>query len=196
MPANLYFLPGFSRTGQKALQVYLELLSMAQFLLSVVLFIPIYFESFLQLEPVPVSIDMLPLCTIISLSALVTAFGDWYSNRYSGPYGLVGSLPTAGTGLLTLFNRKASRSRRPGLQTSEAMGLGIIFPTLIISLQMRSDGAVSGVALCSGMFSNTFSAEVAEREPLPRGLSLSSDGNSALALIPLLKKLDISVHDT
>ncbi|EDN03835.1 MFS transporter [Histoplasma capsulatum] len=178
------------------------------------LFIPIYFEAAVQLNPAAAATNMLPLSILVSAMALVTPLGIRHLCRYSCFIWIGWFLTTLGIGILILLHSETNTVRRMGLQVIGAVGLGILLPALSIPLEARTDGerqaeetmgnstfahqlgAVVGAALSTHIFSRSFSTAVGKLLPLPEPLVSLSDGSAAVRFIPLLKHLDLLVGET
>jgi len=141
--------------------------------ISVMYFLPVYFQAVLGVTPSRAGIQLLPtiLFTIpaaISAGALLTKFG-----RYRPIQHVAFALMVAGVGVLTLLKANATTAQWVGYQLLSAVGIGLALPVLLTAVQVslseedtalststwafiRSFGLIWGATIPTAAFDNRF----------------------------------------
>ncbi|KAH9813593.1 major facilitator superfamily domain-containing protein [Melampsora americana] len=170
------------------LQAFFIKLSM----LSVVYFLPIYFQVIQHASATKSGIDLLPLMLTIVVSAAAIGFLISHTGYY-WPALIVGSvILTVGTGLLYTLDEFSSNAKISGFQVMVGAGLGLVLQNVVVAIQANVEdedipqatslssfaqliGGVIGIAVAQTIFGNALSENLQKYAPeAPAALIRSS----------------------
>lgn len=116
-----------------------------------VLYLSTYFQVVLGADAMHSGIDLLPL--IIPLVITSITMGVVVSKtRYTKPFAHFGtSLVSIGFGLMTLLDAHSSLGRRMGFQILTGIGVGCLFQSMALSLQISAPKDQGGVLVATAM---------------------------------------------
>ena len=178
-------------------------------LYSVLLYPPLFFQAVMLQTPFRSAVSVLPIsaCTVgFSIFGVVAVE---LVRRYRWGVIVSGLFMALGVGLWALWRSSSSKALLFGLQVMAAIGVGTLFTILTIPMtasvqhvddmgiaagilvSFRLFGALTGLAICSGIFSNVFAKRIASIGTLPQPVEILKDVREAIGFIPKLRSLNI-----
>ncbi|KAF2973173.1 hypothetical protein GQX73_g436 [Xylaria multiplex] len=161
-------------------------------------FLPLYFQSALEAQPITSGVNLLPSVTISLPFAIIAGVGISKFGHYRIWHFLGISTLAIGFGLCTLLDEKSTTAYWAGIQAIEAIGAGILTTTTLPTVQapleekyqavstatwgfVRSFGGVWGVAIPSAVFNSKVNELASNLEDESVRNMLSNGGAYALA---------------
>lgn len=179
-------------------------------LYTLILYMPLFFQSVYLESPLASGVSMLPLLCLITAFSGIAAIMVEYVRHYRWIIWLGWVFLTIGMGLLGLWDIHSSLAIKAGLQVLAAIGMGSLFTVLPIPMQasaptaedqglavgvlvsFRLFGGLIGLAIGSTAFSTAFGSAIAGLDfALPESVSILQDPNQAVGFVPYLSQ----VHD-
>ncbi|KAK7757129.1 hypothetical protein SLS62_000676 [Diatrype stigma] len=177
---------------------------------SIVFYAPLFFQAVFLDDPLQSAVSTLPLACCSVAFGVIGAVAVEVIRKYRLIILASWVFAAVGMGLLTLWDRDASRAAKASFQIILGIGTGNLFSVLNLPMQasvphvddmglaagtlisFRLFGALIGLSMCSTVFTSVFSMEIGSLGPLPDSIAVLYDAQHALESIPLLRQSEIS----
>ncbi|KAJ7595489.1 major facilitator superfamily domain-containing protein [Mycena floridula] len=170
--------------------------------ISIIYYLPIYFQASFGASPIRSGVDMLPTAFLIAPFAIVAGAMTQISNRYRPANYLGWGLSMVGFGLLSLLKADSSTGSWVGYQIVAGAGTGLLFASTVFAvlapLPVERTAAALGLFAFSRSFAQTFGLTIASTilqnklsKTLPAEFvsQFPEGAQIAFAAIPVIKDL-------
>ncbi|THH32797.1 hypothetical protein EUX98_g1387 [Antrodiella citrinella] len=124
--------------------------------ISIVYYMPVYFQACLGRTPILSGVDMFPTALLISPFAMIAGIGTQVSGKYR-PANFAGwILIVVGLGVMSLLKADSSTGKWVGYQMIAAAGLGLLYPATVFPILAPLSVEHSAAALAFFAFVRSF----------------------------------------
>ncbi|KAK8010045.1 MFS general substrate transporter [Apiospora arundinis] len=178
-------------------------------LYTILLYIPLYFQSILLEAPLEAAISTLPICCLTVAFSFIAPIIVEITRHYRTLIWIGWVVITLFMGLWCLVGQNTSRAEIYAFQSLLGAGVGTVFTGAQIPMQasvpdaddtglavgtlivVRLFGALIGLSISSTVFSSVFGRSIAALKPLPQAIKVLDDPSQAVNFIPMLRLVDI-----
>ncbi|KAF2656375.1 MFS general substrate transporter [Lophiostoma macrostomum CBS 122681] len=176
---------------------------------AVLLYVPLFFEAVFLETPMEAARSSLPLCCLFVSTSIIASFIIDWTRRYRLVLWAGWGLTTTFLGLNYIIGAETSRAQTYAFQALLGAGLGTTLVGTIITVlasvrkvdneglgagmlvTVRFVGTLLGLAICSAVFSSTFSKYISSIQKFPSQIAVLEDASQAVGFIPQLREINV-----
>ncbi|PVI02951.1 putative efflux pump antibiotic resistance protein [Periconia macrospinosa] len=174
-----------------------------------IFYLPLFFQAVYLETPLKSAVSILPLCcTCVGLS-VISGVAVEIVRKYRWGIIVSWAITAVGCGLIALWDRDSSLAMTSGVQVLIGFGIGPFFSLLLLPIQasvtniddsgiaagvlvsFRLFGGLISLSMCSTIFSNVFSEQIATLGQLPEPVNVLMDVKTAIEFVPMLHHLSL-----
>jgi hypothetical protein len=177
---------------------------------AVLLYLPLFFQAVFLETPLEAARSTLPLCCLFVAMSIISSFLIDWTRKYRVVLWVGWSLTTVFLGLNYFVGAETSRAQTYAFQALLGAGLGTALVATMITVlasvkkvnneglaagilvTVRFVGTLLGLAICSTVFSSTFSKGISSIQHFPEQIAVLEDSSQAVGFIPRLREIDVS----
>ncbi|PSS06598.1 hypothetical protein PHLCEN_2v3656 [Hermanssonia centrifuga] len=189
-------------SNRTSLAGYMTTMAHGIIMISLIYYLPVYFQATLGSSPLGSAVKGLPSCLIIAPFALMSGLSIHFIKRYRPTITLGWMLLIAGFGILSLLKAGDSTAKWVGFQIVAAAGTGMLFSSpifaVLVDLPVERTASATATFVFTRTFAQTWGITIAStvlqnelKKKLPAAfVSQFPDGvEIAYAAIPYIKSL-------